>query len=217
MSTCCGTWGSRRRAAKCTRLILSIFHQQISTLILEVCSSVLAGSWSRYSRPIDWRVCNFWRRTRFFLSRFVSSKVWRFHFFFLLFRVSQVGWCWFPFLRLWFSIRAAYRSTVETLVAAGCSGFSVGSDNSLSYSGLSISLPSGNFLVGGDLLLMQRHMRNQRWTRCSYFSYVCTHHSTRPLYILFEDDWRASTSNLGIHVIMEEFELFWTWQTNSKQ
>ena len=35
MFTCCGTWGSRMRAAKCTRLILSIFHQQISTLILK--------------------------------------------------------------------------------------------------------------------------------------------------------------------------------------
>ena len=65
MSTCCGTWGSRRRAAKCTRLIPSIFHQKISTLILKVGSLVLAGSWSRYSRPIDWRVCNSWRRTRF--------------------------------------------------------------------------------------------------------------------------------------------------------
>ena len=97
MSICCGTWGSRMRAAKCTLLTLSIFHQQNSTLILEVCSSVPAGWWSRYSRPIDWRVCNLWRRTRFSPSLFVSSKVWRINFFFLLFWVSRVGWCWFPF------------------------------------------------------------------------------------------------------------------------
>ena len=55
-------------------------------------------------------------------------------------------------------------STVETLVAAGCSGFSVCLDNSFSYSRLSISLPSGNFVVGGDLLLMRKYMRSCTFT-----------------------------------------------------
>ena len=93
---------------------------------------------------------------------------------FIFFSVSRVGWCWFPFLCLSFSIRAAYRSTVGTLVAGGCSGLSVGFDNSLSYSRLSVSLPSsGNLPVCGDLLLMQRHMRNRtiallaRWETCT--------------------------------------------------
>ena len=47
ISTCCSTQGSRKRAAKCTRLILSICHPQVSTILLEVCSSVLASTWSR--------------------------------------------------------------------------------------------------------------------------------------------------------------------------
>ena len=82
--------------------------------------------------------------------------------FFRLFRLSR---CRISFLRVWFSIKAVYRSKVETLVAAGCSGFSEDLDSSLTCSRFSISLfSSGYFLVGGDMLLLRRHMKiNQRY------------------------------------------------------
>ena len=121
----------------------------------------MLGSRSWYSCPNDWRVCNFCRRSHFLLSLFVSSKVWRFQFF-LLFRVSPVSRWWLPLRRVRFSIAAVYRSTADTLVAAGCSGFSVRLENSLSNSRLSNPLPSaGKFLVSGDLFWMRRHMSNR--------------------------------------------------------
>ena len=87
----------------------------------------------------------------------------KFLLFFPLVRVSAVGRRWIPFLCVFFSITAVYGSTVETLVAAGCSRFSDGLDSSLSYSRSSNSLTFFGYLpIGGDLRLMWRHMKKKK-------------------------------------------------------
>ena len=123
-------------------------------------------------------------QTQILFPQVVSSEVWRLHFFFLLFWVSRVSRCWFPFVCVWFLITTVYRSTVETLIAAKCSSFSVGLDTSMPHSRLSKTLLTWTFPVGGDLLLLQRHIGHRKtgvakWEICTVLVLqVCTSTAT---------------------------------------